>query len=160
MNLATFLEIQKSEDRQAIIIHAPAMSGKTIFVKQLTNLHEEIHYIDFLKAYLENPHPLIHLMGFTAFRDYLLSLSIPKDCSAVIVDQLDFLFNTWDKSEKEKFVQWLKFNLRSPAVVQQTFIFVLQTDDIITSSEMNNSLQQSRIINLNNLENLYKPGRK
>jgi len=159
MNFRDFLETQKTEDRQAIILHAPAMVGKTDFVKQLTNLGEGIHYIDFLATYIENPHPPIHLMGFTGFRDYLLSLSYPQNYSVIIVDQLDFLLNTWDKSEKEKFIQWIKFTLRSPSVVKHTFVFVLQTDETITNAEIENSLGQSRIINLKTLENLISPGR-
>lgn len=158
MNFIQFLATQQLEDRQAIVVHGPALSGKTKFVNQLINLNENIFLIDFLSSYIQNPDPPIHLMGFSAFKEYLLSLEIPDKYKIVVIDQLDFLFNTWDRSEKEKFIQWLRTGLRSPSVVKQVYVFFIQTDDIINKSKLINSLGQNRIIGLEALENIQYTG--
>ena len=71
-----------------------------------------------------------------------------------MIDQADFMFNTWDADEKQEFIHWLRTSLRTPSVVKRTLIFVIQTDGVISSATLTNTRSQSRVLALNELDAL------
>lgn len=155
MNFAKYLEQQRHEDRQAFIIHYPALSGKTRFVQKACQVIPGLHYVNWLEnivvkaklASLEKIDP-------SQFEKAILEVdkSLGDEVSAVVIDQGDCVFNTWDADEKQEFLHWLRVPLRTPGVVQRTFIFVIQTDGVISSASLTNTLNQSRILALNELD--------
>jgi len=74
--------------------------------------------------------------------------------SVVLVDNLDFLFNTWLKRDQADFLNWLKIQLRSPGVTKKTFVFFVQSDPFFESMDVNNSQGESRVLPLNAFESL------
>ena len=157
MNFANYLEQQSQEDRQAFIIHFPALSGKTLFIKKACQVIPGIHYIDLLEHTLaDSDLSSLEKIDLPKFMDIILDIdkSLPDNLSALVIDQGDFMFNTWDADEKLEFLHWLRVSLRTPSFVKRTFIFVIQTDGILSSAKLNNTRNQTRILALNEFDAL------
>ncbi len=157
MNFAKYLEQQTHEDRQAFIIHYAALSGKTQFIKKACQVIPSIHYIDLLEYVSATPElSSLEKIEVSIFTDMLLKLdkSLPEKTSALVIDQGDFMFNTWDKDEKQEFLHWLRVSLRTPSVAKRPFIFIIQSDGVLSSATLNNTLNQSRILALNEFDAL------
>ncbi len=157
MNFAKYLEQQTHEDRQAFIIHYPALSGKTQFIQKACQVIPGIHYVDLLEYALANPElSSLEKIEVGIFTNMLLQLdrSLPENTSALVIDQGDFMFNTWDKDEKLEFLHWLRGTLRTPSVAKRPFIFIIQTDGILSSATLTNTRNQSRILALNEFDAL------
>jgi len=157
MNFVKYLEQQSHEDRQAFIIHYPALSGKTQFIQKACQVISGLHYIDLLEHTLANPGlSSLEKIDLNGFKKMLLDLdkSLPEKTSALVIDQGDFMFNTWDADEKQDFIHWLRATLRTPSVAKRTFIFVIQTDDVLSSAKLNNAQNQTRILALNEFDAL------
>jgi len=155
MDFAKFLEQQSHEDRQAFIIHYPALSGKTQFIQKACQVNPGLHYLDLLEYALSNPGlSALEYIDLESFTNMILDLdkSLPQESSALVIDQADFMFNTWDIDEKQDFIHWLRTTLRTPSVVKRTVIFIMQTDGVITSAALGNNRNQSRILALNELD--------
>jgi len=71
-----------------------------------------------------------------------------------VVDNPDFLLNTWSDEEKHDFVTWLRIQLRSPADTEKTLIFVIQSDDVIAAADIRNSHGEQRVLALNQFDAL------
>lgn len=151
INFHHYLDQQSSEDKRAFIIHYPARSGKTTFARRAAAQRPGIYYLDLQETFLHQPNlPPITQCGFDFFKDYLLGLQAPEEC--VIIDNPDFLFNTWQPGEKQALLHWMKVQLRSPSVTEKTFIFIIQSDNILATAHFNNSCGQPRILPLNEFE--------
>jgi hypothetical protein len=151
INFLRYLNQQSAEDKRAFIIHYPALSGKTDFAKRAATLRPGIYYLDLQETFINHPNlPPISQCGFSFLKDFLLGLQIPEDC--IVIDNPDFLFNTWEREDKNALLHWIKVQLRSPSVSEKTFIFIIQNDDILASAQFNNSCGQPRILSLNEFE--------
>lgn len=153
MKFHDYLNNQKTEDRRAFIVHYPAKSGKTQFAREICEQREDAHLLDLQAYFLQHPElSPIRRLDFTKFKDLLLSLDMRED--VILVDNVDFLFNTWRKKDKEKFSNWLKHQLRTPGDTKKTFIFVFQTDPFIENIILVNSNQESRVLPMNEFESI------
>ena len=70
----------------------------------------------------------------------------------ILIDNPDFLFNIWKTEDKQALLHWMKVQLRSPGVTEKTFIFIIQSDEILATAQFNNSCGQPRILPLNEFE--------
>ncbi len=157
MNFYKYLEKQKQEDRQAFIVHYPAFSGKTRYCKELAESNPSIYYVDLLDTYLGSTGlPEVVDFNLAAFQKWILSLASPPSTQTLILDQGDFIFNTWSKETKGQFINWLKVSLRTPALTDKTLIFFIQTDGILSSSVLTNSQGESRILKLSEFDSLQE----
>jgi hypothetical protein len=148
MDFGKYLNHQKTEDTQAFIIHYPANSGKTAFSKKLAETRSDVHYVDMLDCFLKNPDlEPINKFRFEKFRDFLLNYQVEQ--SVLIIDNPDFLLNTWRKSDKEALLNWIKIGLRSPGVTKKTIILMIQEDGFLSVAEIANSYGESRVLPLN-----------
>lgn len=155
INFNSLLNQQSSEDTRSFIIHFPANSGKTDFAKRATAQHPDIYYLDIQGKFLEQDElPPISKFRLSYLKKYLLGIQVPQEF--IIIDNSDFLFNTWKSEEKQAFIHWIKSELRSPADTKKTFIFFIQSDDILATSQLKNTYGQSRILSLNDFEE-FKP---
>ena len=68
--------------------------------------------------------------------------------SLVVVDNPDFLLNTWTAGHKREFVALVDRRLQSPTVTDKTFAFLIQTDPQIVRHTLTNTRGQSRILPL------------
>ena len=157
MNFAKYLEQQTHEDRQAFIIHYPALRGKTQFIHKACQVIPRLHYVDWLEFVLSNPgFSSLEKIDLIKFQQMLLDLdkSLPENISALVIDQGDFMFNTWDADEKQEFMHWLRISLRTPSVAKRTFIFMIQTDGQLSVAVLTNAQNQSRILALSEFDAL------
>jgi hypothetical protein len=145
MNFFDYIQKQAGEERQAFLLHAPAMAGKTSFILQACAKNNKIHYVDILNLYNEEIG-----LDLQSFQNWVLQYdkSLPETTVAILFDQGDFLYNSWSKESKLDFIYWLKIALRSPAVSRRPYCFVLQTDSVITQSELKDSFGATRILPL------------
>lgn len=151
MNFHDYLNRQKTEDRRAFIVHYPAKSSKTRFAHQVAKTSPDVYLLDLQQHFLENPNP-ISQFGFQELKTLLQNLTV--DESVVLVDNPDFLFNTWGKRDQIDFANWLKIQLRSPGVTSKTFVFFVQSDPYFESMQLVNSKGETRILPLNAFESL------
>lgn len=151
INFFKYLDQQSSEDKRAFIVYFPAKSGKTSFAKRAAAQRAGIYYLDLQQAFLKHPDlPKIPQCGFDFLKDYLLGLPMAEEF--VLIDNPDFLFNTWTNDEKQALLHWMKVQLRSPGVTEKTFAFFIQSDEILATAQFNNSSGQPRILPLNEFE--------
>jgi len=151
MNSHDYLSRQQNEDRRAFIIHYGAKSGKTRFARRICETRHDAYLLDLLAYFLAHPElPPIQQCGLDILKKLLRTLDIPQ--SVVIVDNADFLFNTWGTEEKRRLLNWLGVQLRSPADTEKTFVFMIQTDDAIAAANLHNSYGESRVLALNEFD--------
>jgi hypothetical protein len=151
MNFHKFLDRQKTEDRRAFIIYFNAKSGKTRFARQIIESRADVYYLD-LQTYALNYPNTFKTFDFKAFKDFLLEIKV--DQSVILIDNPDFLFNTWLKQDDIEFENWIKIQLRSPGVTEKTMIFIVQNDTYFENLKLINSHGESRVIPLNSFESL------
>jgi len=151
INFYKYLDQQSSEDKRAFIVHYPAKSGKTSFAKRAAAQRAGIHYLDLQETFLKQPDlPKITQCGFAFLKEYLLGLQVTEEF--ILIDNPDFLFNTWKSEDKQALLHWMKVQLRSPGVTEKTFSFFIQSDEILATAQFNNSCGQPRILPLNEFE--------
>lgn len=151
INFFKYLDQQSSEDKRAFIVHYPAKAGKTTFAKRAAAQRPDLCYIDLQELFLNQPNlPIITQCGFEFFKEYLLGMQMNEEF--ILIDNPDFLFNTWKAEEKQALIHWMKVQLRSPGVTTKTFIFFIQSDEILSTAQFNNSCGNPRILTLNDFE--------
>ena len=154
MNFHDYLNRQNNEDRRAFVIHYPARSGKTSFARRICETRQDAYLLDLQRYFLERPElPPIQQCGAPTLKNLLLSLDRPE--RILVIDNPDFLLNTWSAEEKHALVHWLRIQLRSPADTEKTLIFVIQTDDVVAAvDDMRNSYSEPRVLALNKFDAL------
>lgn len=148
MNFHDYLNRQQNEDRRAFVVHYGAKTGKTRFARRVCETRGDAYLLDLLAYFLDHPElPPIQKCDFDVLKELLLKLNVAQD--VILVDNADFLFNTWRREEKQRLLNWLQVQLRSPAVTRKTFVFFIQTDDIIAAADLRNSANEPRVLPLN-----------
>jgi len=145
LNLADFIATQATERYRAFIVHGPAMSGKTRLARRMRDVLGA--YILDLQAHFVADPDLCARMDRYRPRDLerlLLALEVPE--SLVVVDNPDFLINTWTSRHKKEFVAMVDRRLHSPTVTDKTFAFLIQTDPVIVRHELTNTRGQARLL--------------
>jgi hypothetical protein len=145
LKLPDYIAAQATESYRAFIIHGPAMSGKTRLAQRMQDALGA--YILDLQAHFVADTDLCASIDRYRPRDLerlLLALGVPE--SLVVVDNPDFLLNTWTPRHKREFVAMVDRRLRSPRDTDKTFVFLIQTDPAITRHELINTRGQPRIL--------------
>ena len=145
LKLPDYIATQATESYRAFIIYGPAMSGKTRLAQRLREVLSA-YVLDLQAYFVANPDLCARIDRYRP-RDLerlLLALDVPE--SLVVVDNLDFLLNTWSPRHKREFVAMVDRRLRSPRDTDKTFVFVIQTDPLIVRHELTNTRGQPRIL--------------
>jgi len=153
LNLSEYVKGQITERYRAFIIHGPAMSGKTRLARRMRDVLGA--YVLDLQAHFVADSDLCARIDRYRPRDFerlLLALQVPE--SLVVVDNLDFLINTWTSRHKREFVAMVDHRLHSPTVTDKTFVFLIQTDPVIVRHELSNTRGQPRILPIDTLHAL------
>jgi adenosyl cobinamide kinase/adenosyl cobinamide phosphate guanylyltransferase len=149
--MVKLLDFQTREPYRAILVLGTAGSGKTKYAKQLANA-TKAKYIDLLDVFSKNKtlSESIDLFNVIRLKKYLLDL--PSDESIVIVDNIDFLLNTWTDHELSQFLVLIE-KLRS-IETKKTFCFFAQDLKILSAKQIYNSQNNSRVIALNQVAHI------
>ena len=145
LKLPDYIAIQSTESYRAFIIHGPAMSGKTRLARRMRDVLGA-HVLDLQAHFVAHPDLCARIDRYRP-RDLerlLLALDVPGPL--VVVDNLDFLLNTWSPRHKREFVAMVDQRLRSPGVTDETFAFLIQTDPVIVRHKLTNTRGQPRIL--------------
>lgn len=157
LNIRTFIIEQSQESYRACILHAPAMAGKSEFANRIwEELHDEIgiKVLDLQSLFLNDQQLSNEIGSFTPGHLQDLLLKVTCDEQVILVDNVDFLFNTWNDAEREQFFRIVKDRIRSPADTDKTILFFLQEDHLIANTVINNTRGKSRILPLTGFEAL------
>ena len=147
-DIIQLINFQTKEQYRAVMILGPANCGKTRFAKRLA---EKINakYIDLLEIFVddENFSKSIDTFDVLSLKKYLLKLATEEP--VIILDNIDFLLNTWSEREKGEFLNLID-KLRSNET-KKTLCFFVQEEDIFDSKRILNSRNESRIIHLDQI---------
>ena len=151
IDLPALIDFQTKEQYKTVMILGPANSGKTKFAKLLAQ-KIKAKYLDLLDVFSndESLSKNVDTFDVSHLKKHLLSLTVDK--AVVIVDNIDFLINTWSDREKGEFLN-LADKLRSNET-KKTFCFFVQEEDIFESKSIYNSRNESRIIHLNQIAHI------
>jgi hypothetical protein len=146
-DLRRYLITQGQERYRACIIHAPAMGHKTELARRIRDVLGA-YLLDLQAYFLEHPNlaAKIDRFGPDDLESLLLRLQVAP--RLVVVDNLDFLLNTWSRARLEQFVAMVDVRLVSPDVTDKTFVFFVQTRPEIVSRQLTNTRGQPRILPL------------
>jgi adenosyl cobinamide kinase/adenosyl cobinamide phosphate guanylyltransferase len=151
IDLVRLIDFQTKEQYRAVMILGPANCGKTRFAKLLA---EKIRakYIDLMETFVDDENLSKSIDTFDVFglKKYLLKLTAEEP--VIIVDNIDFLLNTWSEREKGEFLNLID-KLRSNET-KKTLCFFVQEEDIFDSKRILNSRNESRIIHLNQIAHI------
>jgi hypothetical protein len=140
-----YLATQATERYRACIFYGPAMGGKTRLAWRMRDLLGA-YVLDLQNHFLSNPDlcARIDLFRPRDLERLLLGLNVPQ--SIVVVDNPDFLLNTWSAPMKREFVAMIDQRLQSPAVTEKTFVFLVQTDALIAHAALTNTRGDPRVL--------------
>ena len=146
-DLRNFLTKQAQETCRAFIIHAPAMAGKTALARRM---EEELgaYRFDLQDYFLTHPETA---SGIDRFRprdleSIILNLEVTQ--KVIVVDNIDFLLNVWTPNMKREFLEIVNLRLKSPDITSKTFVFLVQTDPLISQYRFTHKQRQPRILPL------------
>ena len=151
INIKEFIKFQGIERYRAFILHGTAGSGKSPIAKKIA-FSVKGEYIDLLEEFYKKDDlkKNIDTFGPGKLKRYLISINTDK--VPIIIDNVDFLLNTWTKPQKEEFLNMIE--KLSNVETSHTFVFVLQDDPLMETKEAEkiiNTKRESRIINIERL---------
>jgi adenosyl cobinamide kinase/adenosyl cobinamide phosphate guanylyltransferase len=151
VDLVQLMCFQTKEQYRAVLVLGSPNSGKTKFAKLLAE-KSKAKYIDLLDVFLNNKNMSdnIDTFGVSSLKKYLLNL--PADEAIIIVDNVDFLLNTWSDREKGEFLNIVE-KLRSNET-KKTFCFFAQISRTLSSKQIYNSQNNSRILTMNHIAHI------
>ncbi len=141
-----FIQTQLKERYKTFALYGPAMNGKSELAKKLAD-KTGVLYIDLLAEFVSNIDLSSNIDIFEPkdLKDYLRKLAF--NGRLIIIDNIDFLINTWDNLNKEHFLNFIDKDEYKIA-----YCFILQELKILRESNIVNSLGQSRVLNVYNVE--------
>ena len=146
-DLGQYLVTQGQETRRAFFIHAPAMGHKTALARRMRHMLGA-YVLDLQAHFLERPDLSARIDRFRPGDLEKLLLGLDESEKIIVVDNVDFLLNTWSQPTLEQFVGMVESRLKSPDITDKTFVFILQSNSVILQQDMTNSLGQPRILPL------------
>ena len=135
VNLKKLLQDRRHERYMGLLLHGEADCGKSRYLQQvIQNMADDfaILYFDVLETArrFENKGVVLQWNSKT-FLEWLLSKveKTDENHQAVVIDHIDFVFNLWDATKKEEFIQ--RISHIEKAVFHRPILFVLQDDAVI-----------------------------
>lgn len=142
-----YLRTQQQETYRAFIVYAPAMRGKTAWARRL---RDELgaYLFDLQQYFAEHPELVkeIDLFEPEDLEELLLGLDVPE--SVVVVDNVDFLLNTWTDADRDHLIGMVERRFKSPGVTNKTFVFMIQEHPRLLRRPLPNSRSQPRVVAL------------
>lgn len=153
MSLLNFREylIEQSQERYpSFIIHAPAISRKTWFAERVKDRFDKVYGVKIMDLQDEFSSKADELwahgsMSPAELKKYLFSLKYNE--RILIIDNPDFLINTWSEDQKVQFVSIIENGISAEST-KLIFIFIIQTDLVIVQKIIENSKSNPRIIHM------------
>ena len=146
----------EQERYRSVILHAapeksPSMSQFCQKVCKQTNGK----YLDLLEFFIQSPNLSENIDSFSPEKLRELLIEQSKGKSLLVIDRVDFLLDTWRKSERQSFFRFIKNQWDSyKDGMKAKLIVVLQTSQEIELLKILDSQGQSRIFRLNEFKDI------
>jgi len=156
VNLLDYLDLLGQEKFRAIILHAPPAKSPELsqYANRLLS-HKNAASLDLLAFFQEDPQLASNLdrFGLEQFKALLVERSMGKDL--LIIDQMDFLLDTWRKEERRAFYRMVKQQWNSfLESTRTTLLFCLQTSSEIEDLNINDTYGNSRVLSFSELNEI------
>lgn len=133
----------------SVIIHSKPNTGLSDFAKNAASLINA-KYINLLEMFLNNKELAIDIAGYSDQKLSAFLRSEAEDTTALVVDKIDFLLDTWNPQEMKSFISifnkhwdtW-KFGSTRPALI----VFI-ETNSFISDLEIKFDNGKSKIYTL------------
>ena len=146
IKIIDFVNNQLKERYKSFVGFGPAMSGKSKLARKLAEKTESL-YIDLLADFLSKPELSGSIDTFEPqdLKKYLRN--IPFGGKLIVIDNIDFLINTWNDLNKEHFLNFIERD-----EFRIGYCFILQSAKFLRDRQIENSFGQDRILNIYNVE--------
>jgi len=151
IDILQFIDIQSRESFRAFFIVGRANSGKSRFARKIVE-RAQGYYLNLLELFMKRSGLSEMVDTFRPEQLERLLLAMESDSTLFVVDDIDFLLNTWTDKTKDEFVNRF-LRLRS-GVTDKIFCFVVQEDEVFEKVEFRNTIGQSRILNLHEIADI------
>lgn len=130
MELKDLIDIQLKERYKHFLIHGPSLCGKTELALKIAEQYQ-CKYISLLDYLIQDNEVKnsIDLFGHSKLIEFIQH--IVNDERMVIIDQLDFLINTWSDSEVRELMAFVDKNQS-----ECCYIFVMQTHKLLEKEDL------------------------
>jgi len=145
MKIKEFIAEQLHERYKHFVIYGPPLQGKTKLAKHIADIFDGI-YIDILKVFQEDVGKKsgIDIFGPNKLITFLNQYN-RGDKKLMVIDQMDFLINTWDENQFRELMAFIDLN---QAEVSCMFIMhnyrIFERDNPIQENDKGHS----RLINI------------
>jgi len=136
INLRTIINSYKSERYNSFIVYGDAGIGKSSYVQEFIHKNQDIKiaYFDILEEYTKIQSAQ-SIFGFTPNKFITWALSLlpiaeHNERDLLVIDNFDFLVNTWSPSEKIEMIKLIEKYIEKSVTINP-LIFVIHSDPII-----------------------------
>lgn len=152
IDILQLIKFQATEQYRTLMVMGPANCGKTKFAKLVAEKLGNAKYVDMLQLFVndEELSKSVDTFEVSRLKKYLLALK--ADEPVIIIDNIDFIVNTWSEREKGEFLNFVD-KLRNNET-KKTFVFFIQEEDVFGSKLIINSRKENRILRFNRLANI------
>ncbi|MBU3114584.1 AAA family ATPase [Clostridium lacusfryxellense] len=131
MRIEEFIEEQLKERYKHFIIYGSPMQGKTKFAKAILNIFTGM-YIDLLNVFESDSNKKNNIDIFGPSKLILLIKEYYEvDIKILVIDQMDFLINTWSENEFREFLVFVDQNQSN-----QCCIFIMHNYRILEREKL------------------------
>jgi translation initiation factor RLI1 len=131
------------------IIFGPSMCGKTKLAKHITDIFNGL-YVDMLENFQKDTSKkdVIDIFGPSKLIAYIKGIGI-NDNRLIIIDQIDFIINTWDDSQFREFLVFVDQNQS-----EECYMFIMHNYRILERETpiKDNDKGHKRLINIYNIQ--------
>ncbi len=154
VNLKQFVESLRGERHRTFIVHSEPVSGKSRYAKQFAK-NSGGKYLDLLERFGKYEKLKNHIDTFDIEALENLLTEETKETKLLIVDNIEFLLNTWDENGYDLLFRLLWQTWDSfKSSYQATLGVFLTTNRKIMDLELNTSKKETRVFPLRKLESL------
>ncbi|MBA3063702.1 MAG: hypothetical protein FP833_12270 [Atribacteria sp.] len=154
INLEDFVDMLLEERHRTFIVHSEPMSGKSKYAKRFAKKIGG-KYLDLLEQFREDRNLKNSIDTFSIKELEILLVEEAKDTNLLIVDNIEFLLNTWGEDRYDLLFRLIKEKWNSfYSSYEATLGIFLISNCKIMNMKLKTNKDKSRIFHLQELESL------
>lgn len=154
INLEDFVDMLLEERHRTFIVHSEPMSGKSKYAKRFAKKIGG-KYLDLLEQFREDKNLKNSIDTFSIKELEILLIEEAKDTNLLIVDNIEFLLNTWGEDKYDLLFRLIKEKWNSfYSYYKATLGIFLISNYKIMNMKLNTNKDKARIFHLQELESL------
>lgn len=154
INLEDFVDMLLEERHRTFIVHSEPMSGKSKYAKRFAKKIGG-KYLDLLEQFREDRNLKNSIDTFSIKEIEILLVEEAKDTNLLIVDNIEFLLNTWGEDRYDLLFRLIKEKWNSfYSSYESTLGIFLISNCKIMNMKLKTNKDKSRIFHLQELESL------